>query len=60
MINRTDKQNSNAIRNHIIELYSDYSRTGNQLVLQFIKEWQDKYELKLIEENERFGGLSAT
>jgi hypothetical protein len=49
-----DRQNSTAIRNHIDTLWNDYSRSKNKLVLHFIEEWQNKYNLKLVEENERF------
>lgn len=59
MIDRTDRQNSEAIRKHLGELYGDYERSGNSIVLDFIREWKAKYELKLIEENERFGGISV-
>lgn len=60
MRNRADLQNSTAIRSHIGELISDYSRTRNKLILKFINEWQEKYKLKLIEENERFSRLPTT
>ena len=60
MRNRADLQNSKAIREHIGELISDYSRTKNPLIIKFINEWQEKYKLKIIQENERFSGLPTT
>ena len=60
MRNRADLQNSEAIKSHIGELISDYSRTKNPLVIKFINEWQEKYKLKIIQENERFSGLPTT
>ena len=39
----TDLQNIQAIRSHINELMSDYSRTGNTMVLEFLDDW--KYKL---------------
>ena len=53
IITHTDLQNPTAIRNHITELWGDYSRTNNPMVLCFIKEWNYKYKLKLQQENER-------
>lgn len=55
-----DRQNSRAIKRHIKELCEDYKRSGNKLVLDFIKEWTEKYNLKLIEENERFNRLPTS
>lgn len=53
IISHTDLQNASAIKSHIVELYGDYSRTKNPVILSFITAWTNKYELKLIEENER-------
>lgn len=51
MRNRADLQNSEAIKSHIGELISDYSRTKNPLVIKFINEWQEKYKLKIMKDD---------
>tara|TARA_R100001591_G_C4337938_1_gene179903 strand:- start:724 stop:906 length:183 start_codon:yes stop_codon:yes gene_type:complete len=53
IITHTDLQNPTAIRNHITELWGDYSRTNSPIILNLIREWSDKYKFKLQEENER-------
>ena len=48
----TDLQNAKAIRSHIQELYGDYNRSKNPIVLDFIQEWTKKYKEKLVKEQE--------
>ena len=50
----TDLQNIQAIRSHINELMSDYSRTGNTMVLDFLDDWKYKLKIKQEEQDERF------
>ncbi len=47
-----DLQSSNAIRNHINQLYEDYNKTKSRIIIDLIQEWNKKYQLKLIKENE--------
>jgi hypothetical protein len=49
----TDLQNIESIRKHIGELMSDYSRTGNTIVLDFIDDWKYKLKIKQEEQDER-------
>jgi len=49
----TDLQNIQAIRSHINELMSDYSRTSNTIVLDFLDDWKYKLKIKQEEQDER-------
>jgi len=49
----TDLQNIGSIRKHIDELMSDYIRTGNTIVLDFIDDWKYKLKIKQEEQDER-------
>lgn len=46
-------QNIESIRSHLNDLYGDYDRTKNSIVLDFINEWQIKLNIKQKEQDER-------
>ncbi len=53
-------QSTDRVREHILQLYSDYRKTQSPIILKLIDEWKQVYINKKTEENERISRLSTS
>lgn len=52
-------QSTDRVREHILQLYSDYRKTQSPIILKLIDEWKQVYINKKTEENERISRFSV-
>jgi len=52
-------QSASRVREHILQLYSDYRKTQSPIILDLIEEWKQVYINKKTIEDERISGFSV-
>jgi len=52
-------QSIDRVREHILQLHSDYRKTKSPIILKLIDEWKQVYINKKTEENERISRFSV-